>query len=215
MAYSVVPTAVTGDLWTAANHNTYIKDNFAATLPDAFTAAGDIPYASAADTLALLSIGTAGQVLRVNAAENAPEWAADFDGASVSTTDQNVGFATSAKVVFTTENYDTNSYWSTDNPDAIIVPYSGLYQFTGHATFEASSTDLSTIYYSAYLNSSTSILSRMYGYPGYETTLNISHIQYCSSGSDMYLTLDATSTSSSTDHAAIDVSFQVTWLGTT
>ena len=30
MGYSIVPTVATGDLWTAANHNTYIKDNFAA-----------------------------------------------------------------------------------------------------------------------------------------------------------------------------------------
>lgn len=29
MAYSAVPTVATGDLWTAANHNQYIKDNFA------------------------------------------------------------------------------------------------------------------------------------------------------------------------------------------
>lgn len=29
MAYSVVPTVNTGDTWTAANHNTYVKDNFA------------------------------------------------------------------------------------------------------------------------------------------------------------------------------------------
>lgn len=30
MAYSAVPTVATGDLWTAANHNQYIKDNFTA-----------------------------------------------------------------------------------------------------------------------------------------------------------------------------------------
>lgn len=29
MAYNAVPTAATGDLWTAAQHNTYIKDNLA------------------------------------------------------------------------------------------------------------------------------------------------------------------------------------------
>jgi hypothetical protein len=28
MAYSAVPSVSTGDLWTAANHNTYIRDNF-------------------------------------------------------------------------------------------------------------------------------------------------------------------------------------------
>ena len=29
MAYTAVPTQNTGDSWSAANHNTYIKDNFA------------------------------------------------------------------------------------------------------------------------------------------------------------------------------------------
>ena len=29
MAYSVVPTVATSETWTAANHNQYIKDNFA------------------------------------------------------------------------------------------------------------------------------------------------------------------------------------------
>lgn len=30
MAYTAVPTVTTGELWTAANHNTYIKDNMTA-----------------------------------------------------------------------------------------------------------------------------------------------------------------------------------------
>jgi len=30
MSYSPVPTVVTGDTWTASQHNTYIRDNFAA-----------------------------------------------------------------------------------------------------------------------------------------------------------------------------------------
>lgn len=29
MAYSAVPTVATNDIWSASNHNTYIKDNFA------------------------------------------------------------------------------------------------------------------------------------------------------------------------------------------
>jgi len=33
MAYTAVPTVTTGELWTAANQNTYLRDNMAATLP--------------------------------------------------------------------------------------------------------------------------------------------------------------------------------------
>lgn len=45
-----------------------------------FTAAGAIPYATAATTLATLAVGTANQVLRVNAGATAPEWASSLSG---------------------------------------------------------------------------------------------------------------------------------------
>ena len=44
-------------------------------LYDNMTAAGDIEYGTGLDTGAILGIGTAGQVLKVNAAGTAPEWA--------------------------------------------------------------------------------------------------------------------------------------------
>jgi hypothetical protein len=72
MAYTVVPTVATGDLWTAANHNTYIRDNFAASVPDVFITAGDLVYGSAADVAARLGIGSAGQVLTVSG--GLPAW---------------------------------------------------------------------------------------------------------------------------------------------
>lgn len=65
MGYSPVPTVVTGDLWTAANHNTYVKDNLAALWP--YLAAGDVAVASGANALARLAIGSAYQVQRVKA----------------------------------------------------------------------------------------------------------------------------------------------------
>lgn len=63
MSYSVVPSVTTGYLWTAADHNTYIKDNFAAGVPDIFTTKGDLAIATAADAAARLAVGTNGQVL--------------------------------------------------------------------------------------------------------------------------------------------------------
>jgi len=72
MAYSPVPTVATGDLWTASNHNTYIRDNFAAGVPDIFQAAGDLVYASGADAAARLPIGNTGQILSI--AGGLPAW---------------------------------------------------------------------------------------------------------------------------------------------
>lgn len=73
MSYNAVPTVATGDTWSAANHNTYIRDNFAAGVPDIFTAAGDIAYATAANAAAPLAIGTPGQVL-LSSSDSLPKW---------------------------------------------------------------------------------------------------------------------------------------------
>lgn len=65
MAFSVVPTVATGDLWTAANHNTYIRDNFAAGVPALFTAAGDLAIGSGVGSAAQLPVGAQGKLLKV------------------------------------------------------------------------------------------------------------------------------------------------------
>lgn len=62
MSFTTVPTVSNGDSWSAAQHNTYLRDNLAALWP--FTTAGDIAYASAANALARLGIGAAGTFLQ-------------------------------------------------------------------------------------------------------------------------------------------------------
>lgn len=132
MAYTALATAVTGDLWTAANHNTYIKDNFAVSVPDIFTAFGDIPYGTGENTADILAIGTARQVLMVNAAGNAPEWSSPLFGCGLSvTTDQTITAGSTNTVSFDTENYDTSSFWSSSDSDGIVIPWDGVYQCSG------------------------------------------------------------------------------------
>lgn len=75
MAYTPLSTVATGDLWTAANHNTYVKDNFAAGVPDLFTTAGDTVYASGADAAARLAIGATSTFYQVVA--GLPAWVAN------------------------------------------------------------------------------------------------------------------------------------------
>lgn len=70
MAYSIVPTVSTSDSWTASQHNTYIKDNFAAVWVG--TTAGDMDYYTAATTKSRLAIGTSYQLLRSTG--SAPAW---------------------------------------------------------------------------------------------------------------------------------------------
>ena len=49
---------------------------------DLITTAGDLLYGTAADTVARLGIGTAGQVLKVNSGATAPEWGSAAAGAN-------------------------------------------------------------------------------------------------------------------------------------
>lgn len=65
-------TAVTGSVFTAAQYNTNVRDNFTAIW--VYTTAGDISYATGATTKARLAIGTAYEMLRTNAGATAPEW---------------------------------------------------------------------------------------------------------------------------------------------
>ena len=72
MAYSVVPVSNVGDKWDEDDFNNYLQANFAANSPDIYTTKGDLAYATAADTLARLAVGTNGQMLGVTA--GAPAW---------------------------------------------------------------------------------------------------------------------------------------------
>ena len=69
MAFTTLPTYSTGDSVTAANWNTYIKNNFAAMPPDVFTATGEIFVGEGADTGGVLSPGVVGQPLIVATGE--------------------------------------------------------------------------------------------------------------------------------------------------
>jgi len=100
MAYSVVPTVATGDLWTAANHNTYIRDNFLAGVPGIFTTKGDLAAATGAGAAARLAAGAAGQILTPDAAEAAglkwksfPTWG-EWTNASWNSVSKNIGVYT-------------------------------------------------------------------------------------------------------------------------
>ncbi len=63
MTYTAVPTVATGDVWTASNHNLYIRDNFRATVPDQVTTKGELVVGGGANTLELLTVGADNQIL--------------------------------------------------------------------------------------------------------------------------------------------------------
>lgn len=70
MAYTPVPNAATGDKFTAAYVNAYLRDNFAAAVPDILTAKGQLAAATAADAAAPVTAPTVnGQILTADSAQ--------------------------------------------------------------------------------------------------------------------------------------------------
>lgn len=66
MSYTALPVTATGDVWTASNHNLYIRDNFRAVPPDIVAAKGDLIVGGGADALEILNIGSDGRFLSSN-----------------------------------------------------------------------------------------------------------------------------------------------------
>ena len=136
MAYSSVPTVVTGGSWSAAQHNTYIRDNFTALWP--YTTAGDIAYAATTTTLTRLAIGTEGQLLGVSS--SVPAWvsgaAADKYCFIKRVSNQNISNTTQTKISFDTETFDNNAFFTSGSPTVITLPTAGYYRLTGSVQFE-------------------------------------------------------------------------------
>lgn len=68
MSYTAVPTVSTGDVWTASNHNVYIRDNFRAVAPGNVTTKGQLAIGGGANALTLLGVGADGESLHGDAA---------------------------------------------------------------------------------------------------------------------------------------------------
>ena len=104
---------------------------------DLITTAGDILYGTAADTMARLGIGTAGQVLKVNSGATAPEWGAaagGLVGVQMYIAGTSTSITQNAYVILSgwTEQFDTDGFHSTvTNTSRITIPsgQGGKYRF--------------------------------------------------------------------------------------
>ena len=123
---------------------------------DLITTAGDLLYGTAADTMARLGIGTAGQVLKVNSGATAPEWgaagAAGFVGVSCykSAATQSLSNDTSAAITFDAEEFDTDGFHSTSsNTSRITIPSgkAGKYLFVATIVFATNATGNRSIFF--------------------------------------------------------------------
>jgi hypothetical protein len=114
------------------------------------TTAGDIDYYTSSTAKARIAIGTAGQVLQVNAGATAPEWATPaaggltFVGCSLTKSgNQTISNAANNPLTWDTEQFDTDSFHSTaTNTDRITIPSGkgGYYLFTAAVRFNTNGT---------------------------------------------------------------------------
>lgn len=106
--------------------NTYVRDNLSETCPATVTAAGDITYADAANSMgSRLAKGTAGEVLAMNNGLTGPEW---FDPQHQR--NQSTG-----------HTFTASASWETDTSRTITDPGRavGIMAF-GHARFDYNGT---------------------------------------------------------------------------
>jgi len=128
MAYTAVPTAYDGAPgWTATWLNKYVKDNFAAGVPDIFTTKGDIAIASSADVATRFAVGANTLILSADStASSGLRWAGiglikanDSDSQTVSSL---------AKLSqLDNEYYDLSGEWASDR---YTCSYPGYYLVT-------------------------------------------------------------------------------------
>ena len=148
MAFNSVPTVANGDSWSAAQHNTYLRDNMAALWP--YSVAGDIAYATGANALTRLGIGTIGYLLRVNAAGTGLEWAAGpkvLGGQAQRNAAQSIPNGAYTAVSFDGEIFDSGSVWTAGaNQSKLFAPVTGKYLITGFVGWLANATNLRECY---------------------------------------------------------------------
>ncbi len=109
MSWTAPRTWVTAETVTAAIMNTHVRDNLLETVPAKAVAAGDIFYATAANTIAKLAKGTDDQVLRGG---TVPAWSDQGDLMQLSHDVDNANFTMSTSFQSTLAAVVVNPGWT-------------------------------------------------------------------------------------------------------
>lgn len=149
MGYSTVPYVNSGDSWTAAQHNTYIRDNFAALWQ--YTDKGDIAIASSGYSVTKLPIGPENSIL-INSSDtvswgNLSQIYCQLEMASTSIS------TASWRVMTYNVVKDDYSMINPSYSSRIYAPYTGIYYLSGGVYWSSNSSQTREVkYYNGYTN---------------------------------------------------------------
>jgi hypothetical protein len=142
MTYTVIPTQATGDVWSVTDMNTYIRDNFAAGVPDIFTAKGDLAVATAADVAVPFPVGTDGRTLTAESSTSTGlMWFAS--GVSATGTTHVTSGEAWVWIALDTEVYDISGEFASY---IFTATYPGYYLTTAVVKFEVTPSGLGTAF---------------------------------------------------------------------
>ena len=139
MSYQIIPTVTTGELWTAQNNNTYIKENFQNLWQ--YDSEGDIVFADTATTVKKMPIGAKDSYLNsYDDGVNPVQWnlfnktlCLNYHGTGQYTIRPRV----ISKLRFATALSNNSGMWSALTPDKITFPVTGVYTIDANVTYSA------------------------------------------------------------------------------
>jgi hypothetical protein len=154
MSWGTPFTAVVGLPIRASDQNG-IRDDLLETAVAKVTTAGDLVYATGANTLTRVGIGTAGQALVVNAAATAPTWVG-FVGARVyDTSNQLIPNNLPTVLLFGLERFKTvaSLHSTSSNTSRLVADRAGYWQVSASIGWLANATGWRAL--SVYVNGTT------------------------------------------------------------
>lgn len=138
MTYQTVPTVTTGDMWTASQHNTYVRNNFSELWP--YTAKNQLAYAATSSILTKTNTPTDTQVLSVSS--GVPTWV-NYQQTRKFCFLESLGNSApsgTTDIYYGTVIYDNNSMHNSIYPYSIFFPDAGIYKFDGYLRFGSNGT---------------------------------------------------------------------------
>lgn len=148
MSYIPVPPVNSGDIWSASQHNTYIRDNMSALWP--YVNAGDIAISSSTTSLSKVAMTSdSDKVLKYN---NGFSWdyKSQLNSAYNSTSSQSITTATWLKLPYDQLIKNDVNLTTSDNM-SFYINKNGIYLINGYVKFSNNNVGDRTIGY--YLNS--------------------------------------------------------------